>query len=86
MHQLLAEAATTTFSYSRPFLQPLPVWDYWPLLAIPLCIGIAVVYKSIKCAKMKQVPKESLILTGWILLTFVCAAIALSGFVKLMER
>ena len=31
-------AAEETF---RPFWQPLPVWDYWYLLLLPLCVGVA---------------------------------------------
>ena len=25
------------------------VWDYWYLLLLPLCPGVSMVYKSIKC-------------------------------------
>ena len=34
---LLSQEAPRAF---EPFRQPLPVWDYWYLLLIPLCIGI----------------------------------------------
>jgi hypothetical protein len=33
-----------------PFLDPVPVWDYWYLLVLPLCVGIAVVWKSAAAA------------------------------------
>ncbi|MBC7785396.1 MAG: hypothetical protein H7144_16305 [Burkholderiales bacterium] len=65
MIDLLAE-----YNY-RPFLTPLPVWDYWVLLLIPLCAGIAIVYKTIKCRYVSQVPKEALILTLFILAAMV---------------
>ena len=42
-----------------PFVQPLPVWDYWPLLLLPLCAGVSIVYKSIKCRSMSTVPREA---------------------------
>ena len=44
----------------KPFVQPMPVWDYWYLLPLPLCAGLAIVYKSIKCSDMKRVPREAL--------------------------
>ena len=27
-----------------PFMQPLPVWDVWYLLALPLCAAVSIVY------------------------------------------
>ena len=55
------------YSYSHPFLQPLPVWDQWYLLMLPLCIAVSVVYKAIKCQSMKKVPMQAAIITAWIL-------------------
>ena len=51
----------------RPFLDPLPVWSdkVWPWLLLPLCLAVSVVYKSIKCRSMRQVPREALVITGW---------------------
>jgi hypothetical protein len=63
----------------RPFLEPLPVWDFWYLLAIPLCVGIAVVWKSVKCRTMAEVPRESAVLLLWILGGFAAAAAVLVG-------
>ena len=39
-----------------PFLNPLPVWSdrVWPWLLLPLAAAISVVYKSIKCRKMRR--------------------------------
>jgi hypothetical protein len=42
------------YSYSHPFLQPLPIWDQWYLLMLPLCVAVSVVYKAIKCQSMKK--------------------------------
>ena len=72
------------YAYTHPFLQPLPVWDYWPLLLLPLVIGVAVVYKSVKCRSIRQVPKEAASITMWILISFAAAAAALAGLVKWM--
>jgi hypothetical protein len=68
-----------------PFMQPLPVWDYWYLLAVPLCAGVSVVYKSIRCRSMRTVPREAAKATGWILLGLVAAGAALLLLVKAFE-
>ena len=65
----------------RPFLDPLPVWNYPYLLALPLCIAIAVVWKSVKCRTMFEVPREAGIVLLWILGGFAAAAAILVGLV-----
>jgi hypothetical protein len=57
-----------------PFVDPLPVWDYWPWQILPLALAIAVVYKSIKCHTVAQVPREAIVLTLWIVLSMVGVA------------
>lgn len=68
-----------------PFMQPLPAWDYWYLLALPLCLAVSVVYKSIRCRSMRTVPREAAKATAWIILGLVGAAVALSVVVKAFE-
>lgn len=87
MSILLAAAAAPTSAPSGLFLRPLPIWGdtTWPWLLVPLCIGVAIVYKSIKCRTMKQVPKEATVLTVWILCGMALVAIALAVIVQAME-
>ncbi len=66
-----------------PFLQPLKVWDYWLWLALPLCFGVSLVYKSVRVDRMAKVPIEALKATFWILLGMGVAAIALLLLVRL---
>ena len=75
-----------TYHYTRPFLQPLPVWDYWPLLLFPLAAVISVVYKAIKCESMRQVPRQALSIFLWITLGMAGAAAGLAVIVKAMDR
>ena len=72
----------------KPFLRPMPAWSdsAWPWLLVPLCVGVAIVYKSIKCRSMKQVPKEAFVLTVWILVGMAVAATVLALIVEGMER
>lgn len=71
---------------TRLFVDPLPVWDYWVWLAIPLCVAVAIVHKSVKCDTMRKVPREAAIITFWMLLGMTVAAGALAGVVKLVEQ
>jgi hypothetical protein len=64
------------------FLDPLPVWDYWFVLILPLCIAVAVVYKSMKCQTMSRVPIEAGQIVLWILGGFSGAALGLMLLVK----
>jgi hypothetical protein len=72
----------------HPFLSPLPLWQEsrWPWLIVPLCAGVSIVYKSIKCARMKQVPREASVITLWVLMGMVGAAVALGVWVRFLER
>ena len=67
-----------------PFIYPLPIWDAWPWLIIPLCAGVAIVYKSVKCGTMHEVPRQALVIFVWILVGMGAAAAALAGVVKLV--
>ena len=69
-----------------PFMQPLPAWDYWYLLALPLCAAVSIVYKSIRCRSMRKVPREAAKALGWIVLGLVSAAVVLGVLVEVMER
>jgi hypothetical protein len=60
-----------------PMVTPLPVWDYWAWLLIPLCAAVSVVYKTIKCRYVRQIPRESLAITIWILLSMAGVALAI---------
>ncbi len=66
------------------FVYPLPIWDYWPWLIIPLCLGVSIVYKSVKCHSMKTVPREALVIFVWILVGMGAAAAALAVVVNLV--
>lgn len=61
----------------KPFLTPLPIWDHWAWLIVPLCLGVSVVYKSAKCWKMTDVPREAAKITLWMLGAMVLAGVAI---------
>ena len=74
-----------TLAYQM-FLDPLPIWDYWPWLLIPLALGISIVYKSIKCKSMTTVPREASAIAVWIVGGMVFAAAILWGVVEVVTR
>lgn len=82
----ILSASDLVASY-RPFLDPLPVGEpwAWPWLVVPLCIAVAVVYKSIRCRSMKQVPREAGELVLWILIGMAGGAVALGLVVRGLE-
>jgi hypothetical protein len=70
-----------------PFLYPLPgAWNVWWLLLLPLCAALAIVYKSIKCRSMKQVPLEAAVILFWIIGGLVASAALLAAVVKAAGR
>ncbi len=80
----LAEASLQVLAY-RPFLDPLwGAWSngVWPFLLIPLCVAVSVVYKSIKCRSMSDVPKQAAQITVWIILGMIFAGLVLAVIVK----
>jgi hypothetical protein len=67
-------------------MQPLPAWNVWYLLALPLCAAVSIVYKSIRCRSMRKVPREAAKATGWIILGLITAAAVLLALVEVMEK
>ena len=69
------------------FLDPIPVWadSVWPWLLIPLALGVSLVYKCVKCRTMREVPREAAVITVWIILGMVAAAVVLAGLVRALE-
>jgi hypothetical protein len=69
------------------FFDPLPIWArpwIWPLLLLPLCLAVAVVYKCVRCRQPSQVPREAAVLFVTIVLGMILAAAALAGLAAIM--
>jgi membrane protein YdbS with pleckstrin-like domain len=84
MSHLLFLLAAGQYVY-EPFKKPLPVWNYWYLLALPLCLGIAIVYKSVRCDPMKRVPREAAVLFVTIIAALVLIAAGLAMLVNFLS-
>ena len=69
----------------QPFKKPAPLWEYWYLLLLPLCLAITIVYKSVRCESMRRVPREALVLFAVIIVVMVASAGALAAIVELMD-
>jgi hypothetical protein len=71
-----------------PFIYPLPIWVnawIWPLLLLPLCLAVAVVYKSVRCSTMSRVPREATVLFITIVLGMIVTAAALAGLAAFLD-
>mgnify|MGYP001279889871 CR=1 FL=1 len=77
-------AALHILAYT-PFVNPLPVWDQWMALLLPLVALFSIAYKSIKCRAMADVPRESAHIFVLCLLGMAAAAAVLWGIVRVME-
>lgn len=75
---ILAQNAAVTGTAAdagwHPFLTPMPVWDYWFWLLLPLALGVAVAYKTTKCASVTTIPREAAFLAIWIVGGLIAAA------------
>lgn len=58
----------------RAFREPLPLDAYWLVLLLPLVLGIAIVYKTIKLEDLSLLPRQALSLAGQIIVFMVLAA------------
>jgi hypothetical protein len=69
-----------------PFVQPLPAYSHWIQIAwaVPICAALSLVYKSIRCAHMRQVPREATVIFVTIIGGMVLAAAGLALLVKLL--
>lgn len=79
-------AAREAYTYV-PFVKPLPPgWTHWYLMLLPLCLGIAIVYKSMRCQSMRRVPREAPVLFVFIVAVMMAAAGALVTLVNYLEN
>jgi uncharacterized membrane protein YhaH (DUF805 family) len=69
----------------RPFIDPLPIYSYWYWSLLPLCLLFSIVYKSVKCEKVEQIPRAALAITFWVLVGMAAAAAGLAIIVKVLE-
>jgi hypothetical protein len=77
-----------TFISFIPFIYPLPIWTnpwIWPLLLLPLCLAVAVVYKSVRCSTVSRVPREATGLFITIILGMILTAAALAGLAAMLD-
>jgi hypothetical protein len=68
-----------------PFVDPLPLHDWWFWLLLPLCLLFSIVYKTVKCESVDQIPKAALSITFFILAGMAAAAVVLTVIVKVQE-
>jgi hypothetical protein len=71
-----------------PFIYPLPIWTIpwiWPLLLLPLCLAVSVVYKGVRCRSMSRVPREATELFITIVLGMIVTAAALAGLAAILD-
>jgi hypothetical protein len=71
-----------------PFIYPLPIWTnlwIWPLLLLPLCLAVSVVYKGVRCGSVSRIPREATGLFITIVLGMILTAAALAGLAAMLD-
>ncbi len=66
----------TAYSY-RPFLDPLPVGDWWWVLFIPLVVATAVVWKALRLQRLAYFPRQVAKMTGQVAVAIILLAVLL---------
>ena len=66
-----------SLAFFRPFLDPLPIDEYWLWLLVPLVLVVALVYKAIKTDDLTRLPRQTLALALQIVFFMALAAAAL---------
>ena len=62
----------------KPFIDPIPLVSWQKLaMLLPLCLAIAIVYKTTKCRELRDVPVASLVLWVTILVGMFAVGIGL---------
>lgn len=61
----------------RPFLEPLPIDDYWLWLLLPLVIVTCLIYKTVKTDDLRKLPRQTTNLIAQVLIFMALAAAAL---------
>ena len=76
-------AAPAALAY-RPFLDPLALDRPWLVLAAPMVLAVAVVYKAIKLDDLSHLPRHALAMAAQVLVLMAIAAALLWALTELM--
>lgn len=66
----------------RPMLDPMPIDGAWPLLLVPLSLGISIAYKALRVGSVSGYPRAVLVMTTQIVLAMIAMGIAANLFVR----
>ncbi len=69
-----------------PFRDAIPIHDYWVWLIIPLCLAVAIVYKTVRAEDSDRLAKDAIIAAAWILAGLAGGAAALALVVSFLVR
>ena len=66
-----------------PFVGPMPsMGPWWPLLMLPLVLGVSMIYKALRVEKLAEWPREVLLMSAQIVGALVLLAIGLTIVVQ----
>jgi hypothetical protein len=67
------------------FMLAVPLTGSWRMLLIlPLCLSIAIVYKTLRCESLREIPLAALVLWGTIVVGMYAVGVGLWALFSLM--
>ena len=68
-----------------PFVEPLPsVGSWWPVLLLPLSVGISMIYKALRIPTLRHFVREVVIMTTQIIVAMIVLSVALILLVQVV--
>ena len=69
--------------FSNPMLLAADGWTLW--LVIPLCVSVAIIYKTIRTNHLRGLPLEILALIGYMIVGLIALGVALWAVVSVLS-
>ena len=68
-----------------PFVEPMPsIGSWWPLLLIPLSVGISMIYKALRVSTLNHYVREVGIMTAQIVVAMLALSVVLILLVQVV--
>jgi hypothetical protein len=65
-----------------PFIDPIDAHRWWYVLLIPMALGVAIAYKAVRVADLKDFPRQVAIMTVQIVVAMIALGAASYVFVQ----
>ena len=74
-------ACAAVLAYT-PFVDPIDAHRWWFVLLVPMCLGVALAYKSVRCGDLSHYPRQVLVMTAQVLAGIIALALGMLVLVR----